>query len=145
MSQSILAGPSEIVSMYLRRASVKVRTLWLDVGYGLPVLLMRDGFCWDSSSTTLSDCGSGFAFFCSSCFERENIDLMKAKRGARVKVRTTRPLDVDILMRRFLCWILLRRVCQLRAPLALLLCTRFFAIFGGIEMGMIRSKVGILL
>lgn len=97
MSQSILAGPSEIVSMYLRRASVKVRTLWLDVGYILRVLLTHDGFCWDSSSSTLSDCCSGFVFFCSSCFERENIDMMKAKRGARVKVRATLPLDVDIL------------------------------------------------
>lgn len=98
MSQSILAGPSEIVSMYLRRASVKVWTLWLDVGYILLGLLMYDRFCWDSSSRTLSGCCSGFVLICcSTCFERENIDMMKAKRGARVKVRATLPLDVDIL------------------------------------------------
>lgn len=97
MSQSILAGPSEIVSMYLRRANVKVRTLWLDDGYILPVLLTHDGFCWDSSSRTLPDCCSGFVFFCSSCFGREKIDVMKAKREARVKVRRALPLDVDIL------------------------------------------------
>lgn len=85
------------MSMYLWRASVKVRTLSFDdVEYTFPVLLMRDGLCWDSSSRTLSDCCSGLAFFCSSGFRGKNIEMIKAKRGARVKVRTTLPLDVDI-------------------------------------------------
>lgn len=99
MSQSILlAGPSEMVLMYWRRSSMKVRTLWLDVGYILSVSLMNDGFCGHPSSRAfLWRCFSRFVLFCSAWFERENIDMMKVKRGARMKVRATVPLDVGIL------------------------------------------------
>lgn len=85
------------MSMYLWRSSVKVRTLSIDVESLFPGLLVRDGHCWASASKTLSYCCSDFGFFCSSCLGEKNIEMRKAKRGARVKVRTPLPLDVDII------------------------------------------------
>lgn len=113
--------------MYLWRSSVKVRTLSIDVGSLFPVLLVRDGHCWASSSRTLSYCCSDFGFFCSSCLGGENIEMIKAKRGARVKVRTPLPLVVDIIY--CLCF---ARWCwgdfSVEAFVGFLLCTCLFAV-----------------
>lgn len=79
-----------MVSMYLWRASVKVRMLLLDVDDTLGLLLIFDGLLWGSPMD-----GCCFVLAVRFCLGIKK-EVRNSKKGASVKGRT-RLLDADIL------------------------------------------------